>query len=173
MASITKRLWYLKKALEIGTVTRKYPYETVTIPEGSRGKLVIDFDKCIGCGACANVCTPEAIRYIDLNEYRRLEIFYGRCIFCGMCQEVCPVEAIELTKEFELATDNLDDLYVVLEFKSAKCQECGKSYTTKRILVKAKDLVKELIEELEYLNLCPECRRKKSAENLTSWRILG
>jgi len=173
MASITKRLWYLRKAIEVGTVTKKYPFETTEPPEGSRGKPVIDFTKCIGCGACANVCTPQAIKFLDLEEYKRLELFYGRCIFCGMCQEACPVEAIKLTKDFELATTDLKDLYVILELKSATCKECKKYFTTKRITVKVNDDIKDIIEETEYIKLCPECRRKQSSLKLVNWRALG
>ncbi|RLG85907.1 MAG: hypothetical protein DRO15_06885 [Thermoprotei archaeon] len=168
-----KRLWYLKKAIEIGTVTKRYPFEPTEPPEGSRGKPVIDFTKCIGCGACANVCTPQALRFIDLKEYKRLELFYGRCIFCGMCQEACPVDAIQLTKDFELATDDLNDLYVVIELKSVRCEICNKYFTTKRIILKINDEVRDVIEEIEYTKLCPECRRKESSTKLVGWRALG
>jgi pyruvate formate lyase activating enzyme len=41
--------------------------------------------KCIGCGACVNVC-PQGIG-INMNEDR------SRCIVCGACVKVCPVDA--------------------------------------------------------------------------------
>ena len=56
-------------------------------PEGFSQKEIIGWfrRKCIGCGACAEVC-PEGIG-IDLNAER------DRCVTCGKCAEACPAGA--------------------------------------------------------------------------------
>lgn len=54
--------------------------------------VIIEREKCIGCGACVRDCLTGHIELIGakatLNE--------GRCIQCGHCYAVCPTEAISL-----------------------------------------------------------------------------
>lgn len=52
---------------------------------------VIDLDKCIGCGTCADNCPVSAISEKD-GKY---VINPDECIECGACQGSCPVEAPE------------------------------------------------------------------------------
>ena len=53
---------------------------------------VVDKEKCVGCGACANICahgapnlTNEGVMFVD----------WTKCAGCGRCLDVCPVKAIE------------------------------------------------------------------------------
>ena len=50
---------------------------------------VIDLDKCIGCGACADNCPVSCISEKDAKYV----INADECIDCGTCAGVCPVEA--------------------------------------------------------------------------------
>ena len=50
---------------------------------------VIDLDKCIGCGSCADNCPISCISEKD-GKY---VINADECIDCGTCAGVCPVEA--------------------------------------------------------------------------------
>ena len=52
---------------------------------------VIDEDKCVGCGACVDVCPTEAITMNDIAH-----IDAETCVDCGTCVEECPQEAISL-----------------------------------------------------------------------------
>lgn len=60
-------------------------------------KPVIEKDKCIGCGKCAESCPASTIRVTQ----RKAEIDYKQCIHCFCCHEMCPVKAIEI-KRFRL-----------------------------------------------------------------------
>lgn len=161
------RLHILKEALKTGVVTKKYPFKPVEVPEGFRGKPTIDVEKCIGCGACVNVCPPNALN-IEVNpkkSVKKIILFLGRCIFCGRCQDVCPTKAIKLTREFELSTLTMDDLYQVVELKMARCEICGKPYATVRqILYIAKNVPKE---QRSLLLLCDECKCRVSAKHVS------
>lgn len=158
------RLSWIKTALEVGVVTRKYPYAHVEVPEGFRGLPEFDASKCVGCTACANVCTPNAIRVVDDTEegIRRIEYRVGKCIFCGRCADVCPVSAIKITKEFELAYKG--DVIYTIELKLTKCSSCSKPFTTSKHLTHTSGKLNEGV--LENVDLCPECKRQGNINSL-------
>jgi len=65
----------------------KRPLKNVFVP-----KPRVDRDLCKECGACAEVCPPQAIS-LDAKGVR---IDYHKCIRCYCCQEVCPEGAVRL-----------------------------------------------------------------------------
>ncbi len=55
--------------------------------------IIIDTEKCVGCGLCGKVCAAHNIR-ID-NETAATVM--DRCIMCGQCSAVCPKKAISVS----------------------------------------------------------------------------
>ena len=51
----------------------------------------IDNDKCIGCGACVDMCPVNALAVED----GKVKV-NNDCIDCGACVSSCPAEALEL-----------------------------------------------------------------------------
>lgn len=116
------------------------------IPEIATGELkappiLIDQDKCIFCGICANVCPPHAIDFTfngqsvtQLEEYPKLlgslEIKED-CIPCKLCEKVCPRDAFKLN----LRVENKDNLVIYktepgeiegsISIDKEKCTYCG------------------------------------------------
>jgi hydrogenase-4 component H len=164
----------LKKILQVGEATVKYPFAPAELAPGVRGKPVYNYSLCIACGACANACPANAITITNDMEKgkRNWEIFFGRCIFCGRCEEVCPTRALTLTNDFELAAAKRDDLVTTAEFDLLKCQNCGQFFSPSREIswlfafFSKQGLSKsELIEKHAILYNCPECRRAMAIES--------
>lgn len=52
----------------------------------------------------------------------------SRCTYCGRCADVCPEDAIQMSGDFELASDDREDLTTRLELFMLTCQRCGRCY---------------------------------------------
>ena len=158
----------LKEALvclTAGQVTLKYPFQPHPPEENFRGKPVVDFSCCIGCGACANACPARLIKFQDEDGYRQITFDLGRCTYCGSCRDVCPEQAIAMSPQFETATVSKDDLIIRLKLKLVKCRLCGQVVTTQRIVNKVVAILNETAHEqsqTENVNLCLQCKRKQA-----------
>lgn len=160
-----------------GVATHAYPFEPYPVTENFRGRPKYKFDLCIGCAACGIACPPNAITVALKEDKSKLiwEFNAGRCIFCGRCDEVCPTGAINLSQEFELAVKfDKDALIQRGELEPAVCEQCGKAYSTKRLVKHTLDRLSKTNvgdERLEsakkYINICPECKQHNAVSNIT------
>jgi Ni,Fe-hydrogenase III small subunit len=138
-------------------------------PEGFRGKHEIDKEKCMGCGACAQICTADAIEIIDGPDKRIIRVNYAHCSFCAFCQDECPTQAIRLTKEYHLLTSDRQTAKVTNEVNLANCRICGNTFMPQpQIEWALKRIIEEKIPEyreyqndiLRALNICTKCRKE-------------
>jgi len=67
-------------------------WEVKRAPEGVN--VIVDEEKCIGCGECLVSCFYEAITI----KNRKASIDEDKCDKCGLCFEKCPVNAIKIHK---------------------------------------------------------------------------
>lgn len=58
-----------------------------------RHQVVIDPQKCVGCGLCAKVCVAHNLTI----EQKKAKTVLDGCILCGQCTAVCPQKAIVLS----------------------------------------------------------------------------
>ncbi len=137
-------------------------------PEGFRGLHEFDGEKCIGCGACAQVCSSKAIDIIDGNEKRLIKVNYGHCSFCAFCQDECPTEAIKLTKKYQMLTDNRNLTNITNEVQLISCSICGRRFmpepqiewAIKRVTEKVNVYEKFMDAVRRAMRICPDCRRE-------------
>lgn len=59
-----------------------------------KGRVIIEIEKCIDCGACVSLCPTDALH---MDEKELLEYSLEKCIGCLICIDACPRFAIEET----------------------------------------------------------------------------
>ena len=67
--------------------------------------IKIDYDECIGCGECINVCLYDAL---NINDEDIAEVNLEKCTLCGACASECPADAIEVEAERSSQKDKDD-----------------------------------------------------------------
>jgi electron transfer flavoprotein alpha subunit/NAD-dependent dihydropyrimidine dehydrogenase PreA subunit len=65
--------------------------------------LKIDKDKCIGCGACIDLCPFGALTLTG-----DLAVVDDKCTGCGACLDICPVGALSLSGRNQPAAEGLN-----------------------------------------------------------------
>ena len=75
---------------KIKTITESLKKNNIIV--NKKGRVIIDDDLCIDCGACVSLCPTDAL-YLD--DVERISLFYERCIGCLLCVDSCPRFAIE------------------------------------------------------------------------------
>ncbi|MBN2610174.1 MAG: FAD-dependent oxidoreductase [Bacteroidales bacterium] len=96
------------KYLFIKPKTIRYPFELKEPSMRYRGFHLNEWDKCTGCGNCADICPNQAIQMIKIPELEsksgckneRPQVDYGRCCFCGLCIDICPPGSLKLTRDY-------------------------------------------------------------------------
>lgn len=58
------------------------------------GKVVVDIDKCTGCGLCIKACAAACLEVVDKKCRMVEELPF--CMSCGDCLAICPENAIAL-----------------------------------------------------------------------------
>lgn len=80
-------------------------------------ELVVDAERCVGCGRCMRACATAGI----VVEHRLARPTDG-CVLCGSCIEACPVDAISIVRGGASSTDNraaYRDIWVVAQTDDA------------------------------------------------------
>jgi len=85
-------------------------------------ELILDRNKCTGCGTCARVCPHEAISRGPVAAARRFPTMEDiipnlydphKCVYCGCCVVMCPFSALTLKKDGEVV--ELEKITIVKE----------------------------------------------------------
>jgi formate hydrogenlyase subunit 6/NADH:ubiquinone oxidoreductase subunit I len=107
--SIWKPFKVVMKNLFQKPMTLQFPYEKLEPVEGYRGRLLLDLEKCIGCGSCVRACPNRALELVELSEEfkeknphinpkkKYPKYYQSRCGYCALCVESCPVDALQTT----------------------------------------------------------------------------
>src|SRR3989304_1865006 len=84
--------------------------------------ILIDIEKCTGCGSCVTACPFGIIELTD--DKARVK---DGCTLCGACKEVCGFDAItiESTQPTKTAGDGNRGVWVFAEQRDGKLKNVG------------------------------------------------
>ena len=112
----------LSQAPEIKNMMREYDADDERFPASLRREVPLiddnpmyirDYNKCVLCWRCVQVCAEDAQYTYALNFSGRgfdtqITTFFDKplpetsCVFCGQCVGVCPTDAIQAKREWLL-----------------------------------------------------------------------
>ena len=96
-------------------ITVNFPFGPANIPQGFRGRVVINEENCRGCSLCERDCPTGALELTRSNK-TEFKLIYrpDRCAYCGQCELSCNFDAIYLVSNYVKATQNRESLKVTL-----------------------------------------------------------
>jgi len=96
--------------------TVAYPFGELNLPETFRGAIVIEAEKCTGCGLCVRDCpTGALVLEKESRDEFKLIHYPARCAYCSQCENSCRRGAIRHSNALVGATDRPRELVVVLK----------------------------------------------------------
>ena len=108
---ITLKYFFSKK------ITVQYPEEMPQLQERFRGRLYIEFEKCIACGICTKTCPNDVLSLEDARDENTKKkklisytIDHQYCMFCNLCVENCPSHCLHFNHDFEMSKYNREDI---------------------------------------------------------------
>jgi len=101
-----------------------------------KAEIVINCEKCHGCGLCVSVCKDFGLQIVDNKVMLAENPLFG-CIACGHCMAICPNGAIEIHGR-ELSPADLFEL---------PPRETASSYLQLLNLLKLRRSIREFTEE--------------------------
>ena len=149
-------------ALRMGVKSTPYPKVT----ESQRN--------CILCGMCITVCEEvigrSAISFAGRGVDRAVAAPFRQasedCIACGACAAVCPVGTIQMRIHTDTGEAEVSPFKT--RVKLLYCEECGAQMVPELVSIDMLNRVKfDFKEYRERLKLCPQCRRRQTAEALS------
>lgn len=168
MAGFLKVL--LRNVLQ-GPSTDPYPFGPTFDPEGIRGKVVIDPDKCMGCGMCAYTCPGGAINIEKRDDGHTITVYHNTCCKCANCQEYCPTGAITMCGDWHAAHafEVQYDQYVQEKVAKERCPVCGNLRVRRPIPLELAQRLyagKTDVDADHARQLCRACRQMEDAKRL-------
>ncbi|MEA2104535.1 MAG: FAD-dependent oxidoreductase [Candidatus Cloacimonadota bacterium] len=131
-----------------------------------RGFHKNDFEKCIGCGTCEDICQNAAIDMVpvegqkttDGNSGLRPRIDYGRCCWCGLCVDVCPTGSLTMSNDYTWVADEPEEYRFIPGADKTKWEDSEKGYK------RSENMQLIDFDRIEMFELEPEERDKSFIE---------
>lgn len=147
--------------------TLRYPFELKEPAQRYRGFHLNDWDKCTGCGNCADICPNEAIDMVEIaglepepgKTNERPQLDYGRCCFCGLCVDICPPGSLRLSRDyFHIHFDTGTFVFIPRDEKTEqeKFLPSDKYSVLKASLSHRKEDYEGFVSDLDYALFDPE-----------------
>ena len=78
---------------KVNTITISLRQNEIQV--NKKGRVILDKDICIDCGACVSLCPTDALYFKEDNS---IDFEEDKCLGCLICIDSCPRGAIEESK---------------------------------------------------------------------------
>ncbi|MBI5374693.1 MAG: 4Fe-4S dicluster domain-containing protein [Candidatus Schekmanbacteria bacterium] len=127
------------------------------------GKVEIDTDKCIACGACAEICPTGAIEVVDRDGKRFISHNLQICVGCRKCEGSCDDKAIKAVPGLELKAFFEGRSEPKKEADLIACKQCGRPVGPAQAIEKIKKTLEKESHLHSELDFCQKCRKWRAA----------
>ena len=146
-------------------LTVRFPEQT-SPPEGFRGLVQIDTERCIGCGICEHVCVDHAIKVVECSNFFEWQYDLGFCTFCERCAQFCPASALKMQRTAAPAYKYRDKILQKHQITYPTCPECGQPAHRVSEEVLTRTFGETTEEILGWSRLCDRCRQRSGQRAL-------
>jgi ferredoxin len=129
--------------------------------------LVLDNEKCTGCGLCTINCPSKALTLSQNGQTDAYQILFRQeiCDACGVCEKSCPEHCLQMMDQAPEPREIRKDAKVIFDDKISKCMECGIPLYPQAMIKKLESKVFMVKKYAWPFHLCPSCRMKSQFKN--------
>jgi ferredoxin len=128
----------------------------------NNGIVILDKERCTGCGLCAIDCPTKALTFSLSRERDTYQILFRQenCDACGVCEKSCPENCLRMIDQEPDKKKIGKEAIVIFEDKISRCRECGIPLFPQAMVKKIESKIFATKENDWPLHLCPSCRMK-------------
>ena len=126
------------------------------------GILILDKEKCTGCGLCTIDCPTKALTLSTNSEKDTYQILYRQemCDACGVCEKSCPEDCLRMMDQEPEQKEIGKGAKIIFDDKMSKCMECGIPLFPQAMVKRLESKLVLAKEHAWTFHLCPSCRIK-------------
>ncbi len=121
-------------------------------------RVIIDQDKCTGCGLCVVGCSSRALSFARDGQGDLYQLLFQSdlCDGCCQCERSCPENCLRLEVEPEGKT-SMEQARPVFKDEICRCSECGVPLFPRAMAKSLEAKMAATGKRHRSMNLCPSC----------------
>jgi len=129
--------------------------------------LILDKEKCTGCGLCTIDCPTKALTLSQDVERDSYQILFQQeiCNACGVCEKSCPEDCLQMIGQEPEKKKIGREPKAIFNDEISKCMECGIPLFPQAMVKKLESKLFMIKECAWPFHLCSSCRMKSQFQN--------